>query len=199
MTTAPHIVGIGGTTRVGSSTERALLAALASAEARGATTTAFLGADLAAMPMYAPEDPARTETAERFCTEVARADGFIIASPAYHGGVSGLVKNALDYVEDLREAERPYFDGRAVGCIATGAGWQGVVVTLGALRAITHSLRGWPTPLGAGCNSLEKPFGPDGTVTDEKLAWQLETVGAEVVQFARAQAAAAAAVELITA
>ncbi len=199
MSTAPHIVGIGGTTRPNSSTEKALQAALASAERAGATTTAFLGADLAAMPMYAPEDPARTEGAERFVAEIARADGFIIASPAYHGGVSGLVKNALDYVEDLREADRPYFDGRAVGCIATGAGWQGVVVTLGALRAITHALRGWPTPLGAGVNSLDGPFGPDGEVLDDKIAWQLDTVGEEVVKFALAQAAATAAEDLVTA
>lgn len=192
MTIAPHVVGIGGTTRPDSSTEKALRVALSAAEAAGATTSAFLGADLAAMPMYAPEDPSRGSVAERFVAAIAAADGIIVASPAYHGGVSGLVKNALDYVEDLREHERPYFDGRAVGCIATGAGWQGVVVTLESLRSIAHALRGWPTPLGAGCNSLEQPFGPDGQVRDEKLAWQLRTVGTEVVEFARSHAAAEA-------
>lgn len=197
MTSQPHILGIGGTTRPDSSTEKALRVALASAEAAGATTTAFLGADLAALPMYAPEDPERTIAAKRFVAEVTRADGLIIASPAYHGGVSGMVKNALDYVEDLRDGERPYFDGRAVGCIATGAGWQGIVVTLESLRTITHALRGWPTPLGAAVNSLDKPFGPDGVVVDPKVDFQLRTVGQEVVAFARAQAAAAAA--LVTA
>ena len=71
----------------------------------------------------------------------------IVASPAYHGGVSGLVKNALDYVEDLRDAKRPYLDGRAVGCIACAGGWQAAVATLTGLRSISHALRGWPTPL----------------------------------------------------
>src|SRR5204863_6434613 len=33
--------------------------------------------------------------------------------------------------------------GRPVGSVATGAGWQGAVNTLTALRNIVHALRGW--------------------------------------------------------
>ena len=36
------------------------------------------------------------------------ADGLLVASPGYHGGISGMMKNALDYVEDLRADERVY-------------------------------------------------------------------------------------------
>jgi FMN reductase len=59
------------------------------------------------------------------------------------------------------------------------------------MRAIVHSLRGWPTPLGVVINSSDQPFGPDGTVTDAKLARQLATLGEQVVMFARAQLAMA--------
>ncbi len=48
---------------------------------------------------------------------IRQCDGLIVATPAYHGTLSGLVKNALDYLEELRDDERPYLDGRAVGCI----------------------------------------------------------------------------------
>ena len=34
------------------------------------------------------------------------AHALIIGSPGYHGGISGLVKNALDYLEELREDPR---------------------------------------------------------------------------------------------
>ena len=54
----------------------------------------------------------------------------MLVSPGYHGAVSGLVKNALDYVEDLRDEPRPYLDGRAVGCVAIALGWQAAVTTL---------------------------------------------------------------------
>lgn len=187
--TRPYIVGIGGTTRAGSSTEKALRFALSVAQDRGAETLGFYGPELAQLPMYAPEHPARTDGAQRFVTELRRADGIVVASPGYHGSVSGLVKNALDYVEDLRDDPRCYFDGLAVGCIATGAGWQAIVATLQQLRTIAHALRGWPTPLGAAINSTEDVFGEDGDVVDERARFQLETVAREVMQFAELRAA----------
>src|SRR5687768_4398206 len=104
--TRPHIIGIGGTTRAGSSTEKALRFALQVAESRGARTTGFYGPELATLPMYAPELPERTDIAAQFAEALRGADGIIIASPGYHGSVSGLVKNALDYVEDLRDDPR---------------------------------------------------------------------------------------------
>lgn len=180
-----HVVAIGGTTRPNGSTEKALRLSIAAAEEAGATTTLFSGPDLAELPMYAPERPERVAMAGRLVEELRRADGVIIGSPAYHGSISGLVKNALDYTEDMRDDERVYLAGRACGVLATGYGWQGVVATLQTLRQIVHALRGHPTPLGAGINSLEAKFAEDGTVSDDKAAFQLALVGTEVVDLAR--------------
>lgn len=179
----PYVLGIGGTTRPGSSTEKALRYALALCEKRGATTTMFAGPDLVALPHYAPESPERTDEAKRLIAEYRRADGIIVASAAYHGTVSGLVKNALDYTEDLREDERVYLSGMPFGCISTGAGWQGVITTLQALRAIAHTLRAWATPLGVGINSLEQKFNADGEPADEKARFQLEVLAKDVMDF----------------
>ena len=55
MTGALHIVGLGGTVRPGSSSEQALRTAMQRAESLGATTRLFGGAELAGLPMYAPE------------------------------------------------------------------------------------------------------------------------------------------------
>lgn len=181
---SPHIVGIGGTTREGSSTELVLRFSLRVAARAGATTEAFFGPELARLPMYAPEQPGHADAAQRLAAELRRADGIIIASPGYHGSVSGLVKNALDYVEDLRDDERSYFDGLAVGCIATGAGWQAIVATLHQLRTVAHALRGWPTPLGAAVNSTQRIFDDTGDVVDDRCRFQLETVARQVLQFA---------------
>lgn len=179
-----HIVAIGGTTRPSGSTEQALRLSMAAAEEAGATTTLFSGPDLAQLPMYAPESPGRVDMADRLIEELRRADGVILGSPAYHGSISGLVKNALDYTEDMRDDERVYLAGRACGVVATGYGWQGVVATLQTLRQIVHALRGHPTPLGAGINSLECKFADDGTASDDKAAFQLALVGTEVVSLA---------------
>ncbi|WP_163579655.1 NADPH-dependent FMN reductase, partial [Klebsiella pneumoniae] len=75
-------------------------------------------------PMFAPERPDRSDEARALIAALRRADGIVISSPGYHGSMSGLIKNALDYTEDMRDDAQPYFDGRAVGCIACAAGWQ---------------------------------------------------------------------------
>jgi FMN reductase len=194
MRTSPHhaplVVGIGGTLRSGSGTERVLRTALHAAERRGARTMLVAGAGLD-LPMYAPQPGDRAGPARALVDAVANADGVIVASPAYHGAVSGLVKNALDHVEDLRNDVRPYLDGRAVGCIACAGGWQAAAATLAGLRSIAHALRGWPTPVGVALNTSAPVFGPDGALVDAAALGQLEILAEQVVSFARRQAGGA--------
>ena len=182
---APLIVGIGGTMREVSSTDRALRVALGAASEAGARTEIFSGPALARLPHYSPDGHERSDEQRHLVEMVRQADGLIVASPGYHGGVSGLVKNALDLLEDLRDDERQYLDGRAVGCIVTAAGWQASVTTLEALRAIVHALRGWPTPFGATLNTSEPIFDAAGGCKDQKTFDALSVVGRQVVEFAR--------------
>jgi FMN reductase len=179
---APFIVGIGGTTRPGSSTESALRAALHHAEELGAVTQLFGGEALASLPGYSPEEKDRTDGQAALVEAVRRADAVIFASPGYHGGVSGLVKNAIDLLEDLRADDRVYLDGMPVGCIVTAAGWQGCNTTLGAMRSIVHALRGWPTPLGVTLNTAGvKLFDADGQCTDAQVSNSLRMLAEQVV------------------
>jgi FMN reductase len=179
----PLIVGLGGSPRAGSSTELALRYAMKAAEGRGALTALVAGPELV-LPMYAPEQAGREPAATRLVDALRRCDGVIIASPGYHGSVSGLVKNALDYVEELRGDDIPYLDGRAVGCITCAYGWQATGSTLAALRSIVHALRGWPTPIGVAINTSGKVFDSDGNCLDPSIARQLELQAEQVVEFA---------------
>lgn len=187
---APYVLGLGGTTRAGSSSERALAFTLAAAAAQGAKTQMLSGADLM-LPTYEVGAATRCHAAQNLLGEVERADALIIASPCYHGSISGVLKNAIDYIEELRDSARPYLDGRAVGCIACAYGWQGSATTLATLRTIVHSLRGWPTPLGVAVNSSAGVFDAHGDVVDPAVAAQLRQVGRQVVAFANAWPAVA--------
>jgi FMN reductase len=180
---APLIVGIGGTARGGSSSERALRYALRHAERSGARTALFAAGALD-LPMYDPGDPSRTPAALQLIRALRESDGVLIASPGYHGSISGLVKNALDYVEDLRSEDRPYLEGRAVGCIACAYGWQAAGMTLVTMRTIVHALRGWPTPFAAAINSSVPTFDEAGGCIDEAVARQLELVARQATDFA---------------
>ena len=195
---APLIVGLGGTMTANSSSERVLRHVLRACEASGARTLCFDGQALD-MPMYGYGTP-RTDKAAAMIDGLRRADGIIITSPGYHGTVSGLIKNALDYVEDMAADARPYFEGRAVGLITVAAGWQATGTTLATLRSIVHALRGWPTPMAVTVNSRMPVLAEDGTVCDAALGNQLDVLASQVVGFARMRAlddlsrAAAAAV-----
>lgn len=179
----PLILGLGGSTRGASSSERLLRACLGYAEGFGARTDVVSGPMLR-LPIFEAEESERSSDARRLVAAIREADGLVIASPGYHGGISGLVKNALDYVEDLRDDTRPYLHGRAVGCIASAAGWQATGSTLQALRSVVHALRGWPTPLGVAVNSELPVWDGDGGLADPALGAQLEILAGQVVDFA---------------
>ncbi len=184
----PFIVGIGGTTRDGSSSEQALAAALRMAEARGAQTQIFAGRDLQ-LPMYDPDPGTLTAEGKKLVEALRKADGVIFASPCYHGGVSGLIKNAIDYIEEMRADGRVYLDGRAVGAIGCGYGFQGPGMVLAQLRQMTHALRGWPVPLGVAINSAVVKF-KDGECSEPAISKQIEIMAGQVVDFAKMQIAA---------
>jgi FMN reductase len=184
----PLIVGIGGTVRAGSTTERALAVALRAAEAAGAETRLFGGEFLAKLPIFDPRPGQITPEQSELAGAVRAADGVIVATPGYHGSLSGVVKNALDTLELTRDDATPYFQGRPVGVIITADGWQAAGTTLMALRAIIHALRGWPTPLGAALNAGTGLFDEAGECLEAKDAWQLVTVAEQVMEFARMRA-----------
>ncbi len=171
--------------RPGSTSETALARALASAQAAGAATELFGGAFMARLPIYNPDDLGADEGRARLLEAVRRCNGLIIATPGYHGSVSGLVKNALDGLDALRTDVRPYLDGRAVGCIVVATGSQAGGSTLAALRSIVHALRGWPTPFGATLNTGPRLLDAAGEFLEARDAWQVETVASQVVKFAR--------------
>lgn len=175
-----RLLAMGGSTRPESTTERALAMVAEGARSAGADVDVISGRELM-LPIYDTETSDRVDGAIRLVDAVRRADGLVIVSPGYHGAISGLIKNAVDYFEDLAKDPRPYLHGMAVGCVAVADGWQAAVTTLHQIRQVAHALRGWPTPLGVAVNS-----GADRLLsTDTHDARQLHMVGEQVVQFAR--------------
>ena len=170
------IVAIGGTVSNPSSTEMALRAATLPALEAGAQVDVFGGDYLGRLPHYRGHGHTKDSGGE-MVEAVRQADAIILAAPGYHGTVSGLVKNALDYLEDLAKDTRPYLHGRPVGLIATAYGDQASMSTLLTMRSIVHALRGWPTPLGATVRTYHGLFSPEGECLDDRARMQLRLVG----------------------
>src|SRR5690606_7836738 len=155
------VIGIGGSLRSGSQSEYAVRVALLGAEEAGASTTLIAGEQLQ-LPFYDVAIADRTEAARRLVEEIRQADGLIVGSPGYHGGPSGLIKNALDYLEDLRDDERPYLTGRPVDMVSLAARWLAALGTRNQLRTTTPALRARTATPGLAINTCETMFDDPG-------------------------------------
>jgi chromate reductase len=103
----PRLLGISGSLRK-ASTNTALLKALAETVADRAVLEIFPLNDI---PLYDQDmdvEPPLPAVAA-FREAIAKADGVVITSPEYNYGMSGVLKNALDW------ASRPYGKSRLTG------------------------------------------------------------------------------------
>lgn len=190
--TGVELALLGGSLRPGSVSERVLRACAELAADRGARATVLTAADLE-LPLYQPGGPRRPPAVAHLLATVRRADGLIVVTPTYHGGMSGLVKNALDHLEELA-ADRPaYLDGKVVGSVAVGWSEHGAATAVAALRTTVTSLRGWVTPMAVGVDSVDLVAlaDPDAAIrADTRLMRRLSILVGQVTDFAGRGAAA---------
>ena len=174
-----QVAGSCGSLRQGSFTRMALQVALAGAQEAGAQTRLI---DLRAYHLIfcdGKEDESGYPT-DIFTlrAEVRAAQGIILATPEYHGGYSGVLKNALDLM-GFDE-----FEGKMLGLVGVSGGGMGAFGALNSLRAVGRALHAWVVPEQASIPEAWKVFDPSGTLTDHDLETRLKAVGRQVARFA---------------
>lgn len=176
-----RIVGIGGTSAARSSNLTALRVVLAAAEMHGASTT-LLELGKLGLPMY-EHGVASTDAVERYVASVRGADGLVWSSPLYHGTISGLFKNAIDWLEVLSNDKPPYIYDKPVGLLAVAAGGH-ALQAVSAMEHMVRALRGWTVPYVVGVNRAGEAFERDGSIKNPSVERQLSKLGAEIVRAA---------------
>lgn len=176
-----RIVGIGGTSAQRSSSLTALNAVLAAAAQEGAQTTVLELGQLG-LPMYEHGVPV-TDAVKRYAETVSQADALVWSSPLYHGTISGLFKNAIDWLEVLSAAEPPYLHDKPVGLLAVAAGGH-ALQAISAMEHMVRALRGWTVPYVVAVNRASDAFERDGTVKSDSVDRQLKKLGSEMVRAA---------------
>jgi FMN reductase len=194
MSTATvRILGLGGGLRAGSRSLVALREALAFAEGQGAETR-LLDLNVVDLPLYRPDNAtpaaygaAAAPAIEEFLDGMRWADGFLWASPTYHGSMSGAIKNALDYVQFMVRDTPSFLYGKTVGIISTGAGSIGPVNVVTQLTHVAHGLRAQVVPLAVPVIAAGKAI-EDGQLVDQQVRQRLQMLAEELVNLARVQA-----------
>ena len=171
------IVGIGGSLRVDSYSQIALEIAARRAEALGAEVEIL---DLRQMnlPFCDGGEYPDFPDVEKLQKIVKEADGLILATPEYHGSVSGVLKNALD----LMSFEQ--LDGKVTGLISV-LGGQANSNALNDLRVIMRWVHAWVIPEQIAIPQAWKAFSPEGKILDEKVAQRFDDFAKSLVDNTR--------------
>ncbi len=182
------ILGLDGSLRPGSVTTLALRIALEGAEETGISTQLL---DLATLPLplfngtYSLEEytPEGREAILTLLNAVRRAQGFIFASPTYHNTISGSLKNALDYIELLKDDHPPRLEGKVVGLMSVQLGVSGTGNhTITTMLLAARAMRAWVTPTMVAVPDSRQMFNEEGQPYDPTLLQRLHILGAEVAQ-----------------
>ncbi|HXG67284.1 MAG TPA: NAD(P)H-dependent oxidoreductase [Blastocatellia bacterium] len=176
---AIQVVGISGSLRKGSFTRMALQVALAGAREAGARTRLLDLRDYQLTFSDGKEDESLyPEDVFKLREEVRAAQGIILATPEYHGGYSGVLKNALD----LMGFEE--FAGKMLGLVGVSGGDMGAFGAMNSLREVLRALHAWVIPEQAAIPEAWKVFDESGTLKDRSLERRLKEVGRQVARFA---------------
>jgi NAD(P)H-dependent FMN reductase len=165
-----NVLGVAGSIRQGSYSTRALKIALDYAKKQGAEVR-LLELNSLVLPLYDPGAPASKEV-EHATEAIAWADAFILASPDYHGSVSGALKNFLDYFYEE-------FAGKVFGYIV--ASHEKGLTVMEQMRTAVRQCYGWSMPYGVSIN------GPQDFTRDEignpKLSNRLRMMARDLVVY----------------
>ncbi len=182
------VLGIGGSLRAGSTSERALHIALEGARKVGAEVRVLTPASLP-LPIFDG-----TYTLDGYTTEerqnitvlleaVRQAHGLIFASPTYHNIISGAVKNMLDYLELLKYDARPRLEGKVVGLVTVQEGTSGTAMnTLTTMLLAARAMRAWVAPTMVSIPGSRSAFDEQGQLRDATFTQRLYALGAEVAR-----------------
>jgi len=176
MSTKIQVVGICGSLRPGSHTHQALEVALSGAKEAGAETQLI---DLRQYKLiFCDGGDAETADVLKLRADVKRAHGIILATPEYHGGYSGVLKNALDLM-GFDEIE-----GKMIGLVGVSGGAMGGFAALNSLREVGRALHAWVVPEQASVPHVSDAFDDAGKCTDAGVEKRLKGVGRQVAKFA---------------
>jgi len=176
---AIQVAGICGSLRKGSFTRMALHVALAGAKEAGAQTRLLDLSEYHLIFCDGKEDESGyPKDVFTLREDVRAAQGIILATPEYHGGYSGVLKNALD----LMGFEE--FEGKMLGLVGVSGGGMGAFGAMNNLRAVGRALHAWVIPEQASIPEAYKVFDESGTLKDSALEKRLKEVGRQVARFA---------------
>lgn len=168
------ILAISGSTRAESRTRQLVEIAAEAARVAGAEVRRASLRELA-LPVFISGDKTQAETSgvKQARSDALWADGFILGTPEYHGGISGALKNWLDFLyEELA--------GKLCGVVAaTGGGGGDMSIT--ATKRSFEWCHGFSLPFHAAARGADFT---DGKLNNDQVRDRIRRLAFDVVRYA---------------
>ena len=183
---APKILAFAGSLREASFNKKLVKIAARGAREAGGDVTEFDLRDLP-MPLYDADLQAKEgfpPNAKKFKELVASHTGLLIASPEYNFGMTGVLKNALDWASrgDGKELAYTATRGRYAAVMSTAIGIYGGVRGLIQLRAVLTGLKITTLPDQVAVTSAKDSFDADGSLKSPEITAEVMALGASLVK-----------------
>ncbi len=181
------LIALAGSLREQSYNQQLVEIAARAAEAHGAEVQIVSLADYA-IPLFSEDLEAEgvPDGVSDLRHMFAQADGILLASPEYNGSISGVLKNALDWIsrpsQDVDTDSA--FKGKVAGLLSASPGGLGGIRGLSHTREILQNLGTIVSPLQVAVPAAYAAFDDAGELVDESVRRKVENLAEQVVSLA---------------
>ncbi len=167
-----RVLGVSGSLRVHSRSLQAVTLVLESAKLRGAEMRLLNLRELN-LPLYSPDREDGSAAEKSLGKDMEWADAIILASPDYHGSMSGAMKNFLDY--NWAECA-----GKLFGYVCSSHE-KGLTV-MDQMRTVVRQCYGWSMPYGVSFDG-DTDFDNFGMVTNPRVENRFKMMARDLVTY----------------
>ncbi|SMO83910.1 NADPH-dependent FMN reductase [Melghirimyces algeriensis] len=143
----------------------------------GATVIRF-DVGQAEVPLFRGGTEGEAEIVRQLKEDALSVDGFFICTPEYHNGISGALKNVLDFLNGS------HFKGKPTAIAAAAGGGRSGINALNNLRLVLRGLYAWVLPSQIVVDSGS--FDMKGEWSDPEIRERMDNLGADLVHAVRA-------------
>jgi NAD(P)H-dependent FMN reductase len=178
----PKILAFAGSTRTGSYNKQLIRVAAEGARAAGAEVTLI---DLRDFPMALFDEDLEREnglpaSARELKALFCEHEGLLISSPEYNSSITGVLKNALDWVSRTETEDEPSllaFCGKTAAIMSASPGGLGGIRGLVHLRALLGNIGVLVLPDQVTISAAHSAFDSEGGLTDQRKSAQVTDLG----------------------
>ena len=140
------------------------------------------------MPLYdgdIEEEKGLPKNTKKLKEVIKEHEGLVIVSPEYNAGMSGVLKNVIDWVTRKEQGEEALLAGKTAAILAATPGSMGGIRGLYHLRHVLTGIRMQVLPTQLGIPNAYGLFDEQGKINDEETKEKITNYMKELIKLSK--------------